>query len=118
MSTDQPRDYHGRWTSGGSGSESGDHQTESPSTATRNVNGKNVPRSKVVTEHAGPSVGTDSGQSSRLSQAARDRIIRGKGTDQRHYPNRGPEATGATDLMRPMAGLTATPGRFKYQGRK
>ena len=84
-SVDQPRDENGRWASSGS-----------------------MGNQPVMSHANQPSVHT------RLSAAARDRIIRGKAIDQRHFPNRGPEATAATDLGRPQAGLTATPGRFQF----
>ena len=111
-----PNDRHdekGRFASGSSdAAASGDHASVSPSTATRNVPGHGtVPRSKVVAKHAGAeSVGTSS---PRLSAGARDRIIRQKGTDQRLFPNRGPEATAATDL-----GSAAKSGRFDARGMK
>ncbi len=92
----------------------GDHQ--------KAVTPQRAPRLPTM-HHAGqPSVGTGGGGGGgggsgggRLSAAARDRIIRQKGIDQRHFPNRGAEATAATDQGQPMAGLTATPGRFRYQ---
>ena len=84
---DQPRDSNGRWASTGS-----------------------VGRQPVKSSGGQPSVHT------RLSRAARENIIKGKGVDQRHFPIRTDAyATGLTDRQGPMAGLTATPGRFKYQ---
>lgn len=82
MAEGQPRDSRGRWAATGS---------------TGN---------QPVTAHAGqPSVHT------RLSPAARDRVIRGKFTDQRAYPVRtDAEVTAKTDLGK--AG--PTPGRFQY----
>lgn len=97
-----------------------------------------LPRSKPVAMHAGAeSVGTSGGgggdriadphaggfasnskrkpghMMTRAEQnAVGDRTIRNKGVDQRAYPYRGPEATAATDLMRPMAN---TPGRFRFK---
>lgn len=64
-----------------------------------------------VTEHANtPSVHT------RLSAAARDAIIRGKGVDQRHYPVRtDAEVTAKTDFGKPQGSQMSTAGRFKYQ---
>ncbi|HVA17445.1 MAG TPA: hypothetical protein VMV59_06995 [Candidatus Dormibacteraeota bacterium] len=110
----QPRDDHGRWSAGGSGSASGDHQAESPNANTRNVSGQNLSRATVVTKHAGAaSVGT-----SRLSAAARDSVIRGKATDQRHFPIRSDANIAArTDQGKPQIGLTATPGRFRFPGK-
>ncbi len=66
---DQPRDERGRWSVGAAG---GDHQAEARSPSDR----------RVVVAHAQPSVGV------RLSTAARDLIVRNKGIDQRHFPNR------------------------------
>ena len=73
-SPDQPRDNRGRWSAG---SASGDHQADARDPSDR----------RVVTAHAGPSVGTGP----RLSAAARDAVIRGKMVDQTHFPNRGPD---------------------------
>ena len=116
---------------GTTGSAVGDHQAEQPADANlRRVPGHGtLPRSAPVAMHNhAPSVGTGGGGGGgggggssggggggRLSAAARDRIIRQKGIDQRHFPNRGADATAATDQGQPMAGLTATRGRFKYQ---
>jgi hypothetical protein len=93
----QPRDERGRWTSGGSGSETGDHLSESPSTETRNVAGMNVPRSRVIAKHAGaesvgtapPTVRLDNANSPStkrgLGSARQDRITQMRATDQRHF---------------------------------
>lgn len=86
-SIDQPRDDHGRFASSGS-----------------------MGNQPVKSSAGQPSM------HSRLRPAARDRIIRQKGIDQRHFPIRtDAEATAKTDLGRPMASITSTPGRFKYQ---
>ena len=75
-------------------------------------NGDTVGR-QPVTQH-----GNTESVHTRLSQAARDAIIRGKGTDARHFPVRTDAySTGLTDLQKPMASLTSTPGRFKYQSK-
>lgn len=130
----QARDKDGKWTAGAS---AGDHQAEQPrDQSMRRVPGHGtLPRSKPVAKHNGAeSVGTSSGgggsggglasnakrrpkhMMTREEQNAKgDRTVRNKGVDQRAYPYRGPEATAATDLMRPMAGLSATPGRFKFK---
>lgn len=124
----QARDSKGKWTSGAA---SGDHQAESPSATMRNVPGHGmVPRSKPVAKHNGAeSVGTSNGGTFASNanrrpghmltraelNAVGDRTIRNKGVDQRSYPVRGPETTAATDLMRPMGSITATPGRFKFK---
>lgn len=114
-SIDQPRDSLGRWAAGGSGSETGDHLSESPSLDTRNVPGHgNVPRSTVVARHAGVSVGTepptvqlDNTGSSRdktpLKQSSRrERIEMNLAVDQRHYPSRSDRtATAMTDFDKP-----------------
>jgi len=110
-----------------SGAASGDPAKEAP--ATRFVPGHGrVDRSKVVAKHAGTrSVGTGGGGgggggggdgSPRLSAAARDRIIRHKMIDQSHFPQRGADATAATDLGRPQVGLTASAGRFDARAMK
>jgi len=102
-SPNQPRDDHGRFASGGGGSEVGDHQAESPSTETRNVSGRNIPRSQVVTRHGGAqslgSEGSGSGGGGtvrldsanspstkrKLGTAKQDRLIQMRATDQRHF---------------------------------
>lgn len=100
----------GRFTSG-AGAANGDPSKEAA--ATRNVPGAgHVPRSQVVTLHAGQDSVADSGAGfSRLSSAARDAIIRQKATDQRHFPVRGPESTAAIDLGMPAGSRTA-PGKL------
>ena len=114
-STSQPRDQRGRWTAGGSGSEVGDHQSESPSTATRNVPGHgNVPRSQVVAKHSGavslgtepPTVRLDNAtapkdKGSRVS-ARRERTEMNIAVDQRSKPWRSnATATAMTDFGKP-----------------
>jgi hypothetical protein len=102
-------DERGRFASGSSSAAAtGDHLAVSPSATTRNVEGRNVPRSKPVTRHAdAPSVGTEG---PRLSAAARDAIIRGKGIDQRAYPFRSDADVGLrTTLMGPRP---ITPGKL------
>ncbi len=126
----------GQFSSGSSGAAAvGDHQAVSPSAMTRNVPGHgNLPRSKVVAMHehhasvgtssgggGGGSGGTSSGggQGGQLSAAARDRIIRNKATDQRHFPIRSDANIAAvTDQSKPMASITATPGRFNARSMK
>jgi|SRR5579862_1716772 len=91
---DQPRDDHGRWSSSGS-----------------------MGRQPVQSHDNQPSVHT------RLSAAARDRIVRMKGIDQRRYgvpmDTQGsrlrPDTGAKTDFGKPMASQTSTPGRFKFQ---
>lgn len=116
-SANQPRDSRGRWSAGGSGSESGDHLSESPSLDTRNVPGHgNVPRSQVVAKHSGAaSVGTASPVVIRLDNtgspkdkaplkqsAKRERIEMRLAADQRHYPSRSDRtATAITDFGKP-----------------
>ena len=116
-------DERGRFASGSEGAAArGDHQAVSPDATKRVVSGKSVPREKVVTEHAGPSVGTSSG---RLSAAARDNIIRGKGVDARHYgvPSDTQGArlrsdTGSrTDLGGAQYGFQSKPGSFRVRAR-
>jgi hypothetical protein len=66
-------------------------------------------------------VKSSSGQPSvhtRLSAAARDAIIRGKGIDARRYPSRGPEATALTDHGKPQGSFTASSGRFQFPRNK
>ena len=106
-------DERGRFASGGSGAASGDHQDHSPSLTHRNVSGKAIPRSKVVTEAGGAaSVGTGgvgSGGSpatgfrvraklkdfagrqttTGLRPAARERAEMNRDVDRRHYPTGG-----------------------------
>jgi hypothetical protein len=115
-SASQPRDQRGRWTAGGSGSETGDHLSESPSTDTRNVPGHgNVPRSQVVAKHSGavsvgtepPTVRLDNRGSPKdktpLKQSARrERIEMRLAADQRHYPSRSDRvATAMADHGKP-----------------
>ena len=73
MEREYIRDERGRFSVGGAG---GDHQAEARSPSDR----------RVVVAHAQPSVGVGP----RLSAAARDAVIRGKGIDVRHFPERGP----------------------------
>ena len=88
MSEGQPRDDHGRWASTGS-----------------------VGNQPVTSSAGQPSVHT------RLRPAAREKIIINKMTDQSHFPIRTGAAVNAmTDHGKPMGSLTATPGRFKFQG--
>lgn len=78
-SENQPRDDHGRWAAGGSGSESGDHQSESPSIHTRNIAGQNVPRSLPVVRLG------ENAKVNRFASAKSDKIRLMKEVDQRHY---------------------------------
>ncbi len=81
-SPNQPRDSHGRWAAGGSGSESGDHQAESPSTTHRNVNGIAVPRTVPVVRldnKNSPDVKSFNGS------ARSDKIASLRAVDQRHF---------------------------------
>lgn len=80
--TDQPRNERGEWTSGDSAGR------------------------QPVQSHAGQaSMHTNL----RLSAAARDRIIRGKGTDQRHFPVKSDaNVASTTDLI----GTRVTPGKI------
>jgi len=93
----QPRDERGRFSAGSAG---GDHQPEA-----RDPNDR-----RVVAPHNGAmSVGTH------LS-AKQERINLRMAADERHYPTRSDAAVAAlTDRGRPQAGLTSTPGRFRYQ---
>lgn len=106
---DTNRDSRGRFAAGsGSAAAAGDHQAASPSPATRNVEGQNVPRSQPVTAHAGmPSVGTgfairvrakgprldtsgarDPQQTTRgLGKTARERVALNESADRSHYPD-------------------------------
>jgi len=100
-------DNRGRFSSGSAAS--GDHQ------ASQSV--QRAPRLSV-TRHDVPTVGTERPRIT-LRPAARDRIVRNKMVDQGSRAGR-PIRTDAdiasrTDFGKPQAGLTATPGRFKYQ---
>ncbi len=88
-------DQRGRFSSGSAAAASGDHLAAMPhDTSKRSVPGHGtVDRSVPVVP--GP----------RLSQAARDAVIRGKGIDQRAYPNR---TTVPTDLI----GSRIAPGKL------
>lgn len=108
-SPDQPRDQTGKWSSAGAAA--GDHQAEQPRDASmRRVPGHGtLPRSKPIAMHNhAPSVGTGGGggggEGPRLSAAARDRIIRGKLVDQRHF---GQYPTDAAPLRQAQARLAS-----------
>jgi hypothetical protein len=79
----QPRDSHGRWAAGNSGSSaSGDHQSVSPSLTHRNVSGIAVPRSIPVVRldnKGSPDVKSFKGS------ARSDKIAALRAVDQRHF---------------------------------
>jgi hypothetical protein len=112
-SPNQPRDSLGRWSSGGSGSETGDHLSVSPSLDTRNVSGMNVPRSQVVARHQGavsvgtapPTVRLDGASSPSakrgLGSARSDRITQLRAIDQRHFGIEGDIQSRVNSSMKP-----------------
>ena len=132
-SPDQAESQDGKWTAGASG---GDHQAESPKAETRKVPGHGtISRAAPVAMHNHtPSVGTGGGGSggggsggggrfrrrdvaaAKTKSAKQEMIAMRQQIDERHKPTRTDAGVaGMTDQGRPMAGLTATPGRFRYQ---
>ena len=101
-------DERGRFSSGSDGAAaSGDHAAVSPSMATRNVAGRNVPRSQPITRHNGAqSLGTDKPRfvatagglkpkvtSTGLSQAAREKVALGREVDRSYRATPQKKAT-------------------------
>ena len=124
-------DQRGRFASGSAGgAATGDHQAVSPSLDTRNVDGKAIPRSQPITQHATPSVGTEKpirldsatspSRKAGLGSARQDRIAAMRATDARHYGIPGDEHArmDAVTLNRPKASITSSPGRFDARGMK
>jgi hypothetical protein len=99
-------DRLGRFSSGDEAAANGDQLAAAPSDTSK----RHVPGHGVVDRNVPVIPGP------RLSRAARERIIANKATDQRRYPLRSDAQIAAkTDLQKPMASLTSSPGRFRYQ---
>lgn len=88
MAGNPNHDQRGRFSSGSAAAASGDHLAAMPSDKSK----RHVPGHGVI-DRSVPVV-----PGPRLSAAARDAVIRGKGIDQRAYPNR---TTVPTDLIGP-----------------
>jgi len=99
--------HTGRFASGSNvAAASGDHQANQSKPVS--------PGRQPIRRHGNAtSVGTER---PRYSVAARDLVIRNRAIDARHFGVEGDMQSRLDKLpMTPKAGLTATPGRFKYQ---
>jgi hypothetical protein len=117
-------DEKGKFSSSGGGAAVGDHQREQ-NAPTRNVPGHGrVPHSQVIARHShaesvGTSVRLDNANSPAIKtgmkgSAKQERVAMRQQVDERHMPTRSnTDVAAMTDQSRPMAGLSATAGRFK-----